>query len=293
MTTSDVSQSSLARLAEHHGLTPIGRQPTLGNYIVSLWRRRFFLVAFARSQLAASNSESRLGQLWQVLNPLLNAAVYYLVFGVILKANKGIDNYIAFLICGVFIFGFTQHTILAGAKSVTSNLGLVRALHFPRAVLPLATALEELLKTGTSLGVLAVIILFTGEPLGWSWLQLPIVIFLQMLFSAGIAFLFARLTASIRDIAQFLPFAMRIWMYLSGVMYSITAFIAQHDSYPWIDFLLRINPAAGYIELVRGSVMATAPAPALDWYLGVAWAVVALTCGFLFFWRGEASYGRG
>ena len=293
MTIGDIERSPAAVQAERAGLTPIGRQPSLTSYVASVWERRHFLAAFARSQLSADSSESRLGQLWQVLNPLLNAGVYYLIFAVILKTTSSIENYVPFLITGVFIFGFTQRVIQSGAKSITGNLGLVRALHFPRAVLPLATVFEELLKTGTSLAVLGVIVLGYREPLTWAWLQMPFVILLQLLFSAGIALVFARLTASIRDVAQFLPFAMRIWMYLSGVMYSITTFVSHHDGQEWAVILLQINPAAVYIQLARGSIMESAPAAVTDWYLGIAWAVVAFVVGFIFFWRAESSYGRG
>lgn len=288
-----MSLSPAAAEAAHYGLSPIGQKPTLRAYLVSLWDRRHFGLAFARSQLQADNSENRLGQLWQLLNPLLNAAVYYLIFHVILNASKGIQNFIAFLIVGVFTFGFTQKTILAGARSITGNMGLIRALHFPRALLPISSAIEELLRTGTSYVLLAAIVLLTGEPLSWTWLQLPAAVLLQLMFSVGVAFIFARLTASIRDVASFLPFAMRIWMYLSGVMYSITTFVNTHDSHPWIDFLLRVNPAVAYLAIIRGAFMASEPAPITYWYLALGWAVVALFGGFLFFYRGETSYGRG
>jgi teichoic acid transport system permease protein len=293
MTMTDLPRSDASRQAEQHGLTPIGRQPSLPSYVAAIWERRFFLVAFARSRLQADNSESRLGQLWQVLNPLLNAAVYYVVFGVILKAGKSIENYIPFLITGVFIFGFTQRTIASGARAITGNMGLVRALHFPRAVLPLATVFEEILKTGTSIAVLSIIVLAYHEPLTLNWLQLPVALFLQALFSAGIAFVFARLTTSYRDVAQFLPFALRIWMYFSGVMYSIQDFINSHDGNQVVAFLLKVNPAATYIDIARGSLMASHPAPVYNWYLAVGWAVVASVFGFVFFWRAEARYGRG
>lgn len=295
MTTSDLERSGPAALADRHGLTPIGQQPALRTYMASLWERRYFMITFARSRIAAENAESRLGQLWQVLNPLLNAAVYYLVFGVILGANKNIDNYIAFLITGVFIFAFTQRTIMSGSRSISGNLGLVRALHFPRAVLPFAKVIEELIKTGTSLIVLAVIVLGTGEPLTGQWLLLAPVILLQLMFSAGLALIFARLTADVRDIAQFLPFALRIWMYLSGVMYSIRLFVEDRDISPVIEWVLIGNPAAVYIELARDALMATdqTNAPIWTWYLAIGWAVVMLPLGFLFFWRAEARYGRG
>jgi teichoic acid transport system permease protein len=295
MSIGDIERSASSLLASESGLTPIGRQPSLLTYVRSLWERRYFLVAFARSHLQAENNESRLGQIWQVLNPLLNAAVYYLIFGVLFEQNTKVPNFLSYLVCGVFIFGFTQRTILAGAKSITSNIGLVRALHFPRAVLPLATATEELLKTGTSLIVLSVIILAQREPLTLNWFQLPVILLLQLLFSVGVAFFFARLTARVRDVAQFLPFAMRIWMYMSGVMYPLTALIEKLNSHglDWAAWLIRVNPAAVFIDLVRGSLMQSAPADPANWIYAVVWAVVAFAVGFLFFWRGEASYGRG
>lgn len=288
-------ESPLAAQAREHGLTPVGRQPGLGAYIPALWQRRHFLVVFARSRLEASNNANRLGQLWQVLNPLLNAAVYYLVFGVIFDAARTVENFTAFLVTGVFVFGFTQRAIMSGAKSITGNMGLVRALHFPRAVLPLSEVYEELLKTGTSLVVLAVIVLLTGEPLGLTWLQLPFAIGLQFLFSAGIAFVFARLTTSVRDIAQFLPFAMRIWLYLSGVMYPIAVLEERlrAEGFSGVAAVLGLNPAAIYIDLVRGSLMASSPAAPSDWVIGAVWAVAAFVLGFVYFWRAEARYGRG
>lgn len=293
MTVHDAAPSDQARLAAQYGLTPIGRQPALGQYIRSIWDRRHFLRAFAQSQVRAENTESRLGQVWQVLNPLLNAMVYYLVFGVILKAKNGVENYTAFLITGVFIFFFAQKTIMAGARSVSSNMELVRALHFPRAILPLASAMQELMETLLSLVVLMVIVLGTGEPLTLNWLQLPFIIALELLFCAGVGMFFARLTAYYRDVSQFLPFVLRIWMYFSGVMYSIENFTAKHDHYAWADLLLTINPANIYIQLVRGSLMATAPAPTFYWAWAVFWAVACGLIGFLFFWRAESRYGRG
>jgi len=288
-------ESPLAAQARAHGLEPVGQQPGLGAYIPALWQRRHFLVIFARSRLEASNNANRLGQLWQVLNPLLNAAVYYLVFGVIFNAARTVENFAAFLVTGVFVFGFTQRAIMSGARSITGNMGLVRALHFPLAVLPLSEVFEELLKTGTSLAVLAFIVLLPGESLALTWLQLPAAIDLQFLFSAGIAFVFARFTTSVRDIAQFLPFAMRIWLYLSGVMYPIAVLEARlrEEGFAAVAAVLSVNPAAVYIDLVRGSLMASAPAPASDWALGALWAAVAFAAGFVYFWRAEARYGRG
>src|SRR5690606_29208701 len=129
---------SLAALAKRYGLRRAIARPSMPAYLRQLWDRRHFILTYAMSRTVSKYSESALGQLWQVLTPLLNAAVYWLMFGIILGQSKNIEHYPAFLITGVMVFTFTQRTVTGGAKSISSNLSLIRALHFPRASLPLA-----------------------------------------------------------------------------------------------------------------------------------------------------------
>ena len=111
-------------------------------------------MTYATSRNVSKYSNSALGQLWQVLTPLLNAAIYFLMFGLILGANKGIENYPAFLITGMFVFTYTQRSVSSGAKAISGNLSLIRALHFPRAALPLAYTIQEFQQLLISMGVL-------------------------------------------------------------------------------------------------------------------------------------------
>src|SRR6516162_9457732 len=142
---------SLPELAARHGLTPSAARPSPLAYLKQLWQRRHFVVAFATARNMAMYSEARLGQVWQILTPLLNAAVYFLIFGVILDTKRGVPNLIAF-------------------RVINDSLPLIRALHFPRACLPLGYVLIELQQMAISVVVLVVIVLVTGEPLTWYWL---------------------------------------------------------------------------------------------------------------------------
>ncbi|MFJ2761016.1 ABC transporter permease, partial [Streptomyces prasinus] len=78
------AEDDLAALAARHGLTVSGARPTLPGYVRELWARRHFILAFSRAKLTAQYSQAKLGQLWQVATPLLNAAVYFFVFGLLL-----------------------------------------------------------------------------------------------------------------------------------------------------------------------------------------------------------------
>src|SRR6266568_134551 len=121
----------LAALAARHSLRPSSARPSLVPYLRMVWERRHFIVAYATARNVSMYTEARLGQLWQVITPLLNSGVYYLIFGVLFKANRGIGNYTAYLVTGVFIFAFTERSIVVGSSAVRANITLIRALHFP------------------------------------------------------------------------------------------------------------------------------------------------------------------
>ena len=279
-------------LAARHGLGQSGARPSLLAYMRQLWRRRHFIVAFATSKTVAMYTTARLGQLWQVLTPLLNAAVYYLIFGLLLNTSRGVGDYfIAFLVTGIFVFNFTQRSVLVGSRAISDNLGLIRALHFPRAALPLSLTLVELQQLLMSMLVLAAIVLTTGEPLTWSWLLVVPALLLQTLFNVGLCLAIARFGAKISDVSQTLPFLLRFWQYGSGVFYSITHFTASAPQ--WVQIMLKANPGAVYIDLVRDALIKDYQVDPVIWLYGVGWAVLVSAAGFVYFWKAEETYGRG
>ncbi|MFG2477028.1 ABC transporter permease [Streptomyces fagopyri] len=285
-----------AALAARYGLSVSGARPTLREYVHQLWARRHFITAFATAKLTAQYSQAKLGQVWQVMNPLLNAAVYYFIFGVLLGSKKGVPDYIPFLVTGVFIWTFTQSSIMAGTRAISGNLGLVRALHFPRAALPVSFALQQLQQLLFSMVALVVILLCFGVPVSLSWLLAVPVLVLQFTFNAGVAMVMARMGAKTPDIAQLMPFILRTWMYVSGVMWSLDKVLGKDDLPRWVMVALESNPAAVYIDLMRYALIDSFHAHQLPphvWAVATGWAVVAGVGGFIYFWKAEETYGRG
>ena len=282
-------EESVEELVARYRLRRAGARPGVVDYTRELWGRRHFIAAFSTANNAIGYSASFLGQAWQLLTPLLNAAVYYLIFGVLLHTKRGVHNYVAFLVIGIFIFTFTQTSLIGGARAISSNVGLTRVLHFPRAVLTVSSTLVALKRLVYSLIILLPIVLITGERPRWQWLLLVPAIALQSMFCLGLAFFIARIGARIPDTSQLLPFLIRTWLYVSGVFYSIQAFAADHPH--WVKVLLEINPGAVYVELVRAALI-EGPRPHHLWWLAVGWAIAVLVLGYLFFWQAEEQYGR-
>ncbi len=250
-----------AEFAAAHGLTLSSARPPAGEYLRQLWQRRHFIGGLATALNVSMYTEARLGQLWQVLTPLLNVGVYFLIFGELLHTSRGVPNYLPFLVTGVFVYNFTQRSFIIASRVMNDSLPLIRVLHFPRACLPLGYVLIELQQLLISFSVLFIIVLLTGEPLTWYWLLAIPALMLQTVFNAGGGLIMARWGAGFDDVSQLMPFIMRTWMYVSGVLFSIQSLALIHGGvlarHPRLAAVLQVNPAAVFITLIRNAVLAS------------------------------------
>ncbi|MFC9299183.1 ABC transporter permease [Streptomyces sp. NPDC057011] len=294
--TAPTTSAERAALAAAHGLTLSGARPTLPRYVAQLWGRRHFVTAYATARMQAQYSTEKLGQVWHLVTPLLNAAVYYFIFGIVMHASHGVPDYLPFLITGVFVWDFIGSSVNAGTRSVHSNLGLVRALHFPRASLPISTVVQLFQQLLVTMGALVILLLAFGQTPGPSWLLAVPTLLLMAVFAAGCAMVMARIGSKSPDVSQLMPFVLRTWMYSSGVMWSIDQMLSTDHLPHWVSLALKLNPASVYIDLMRFALIDSFPAHALPphvWPIALGWALLAGVGGFVYFWKAEEEYGRG
>lgn len=238
-------------------------------------------------ELRARHMDTVFGNFWHLLNPILAISVYYIIFGLILKIDRGIENYIAFLTVGVFVYRFIQAVINRGGLSIVKNQELVRSIHFPRAVLPISSLVTESLAFGPALLVTYGVLLLSGELPQPTWI-LPIVIFpLEAGFALGAAMIIARIATSFRDIEQILPFVFRLAFYASGILFAVDSFV---DKGPVI-LLFYLNPIYAFVTINRAAVVGWS-VPGLVVATALLSPILALTSGFFYFRAGEGSYSQ-
>jgi teichoic acid transport system permease protein len=269
-------------------LRPITTVLPTRRYLAEMWQRRDFAIAFPAEEVRAAHQDTLLGNLWHLTNPLLSVGVYYLVFDVVLNVSRGI----LWLSIGVFAFGMTNRCVLGGALSISGNQGLMRAIRFPRALLPLSVIVSRLITFGFELSVIAVLAVATGQGVGWRWLVLPLVVALHSALNLGGAFIAARLNDSFRDIQQIIPFVFRLLMYLSGVLIPIDRFVDSDRAGPVVRELVRLNPLAGLLDLYRWVFIESSSFTQAELVRVLVWAAVLLVFGFWFFRTAETRYGR-
>ncbi|CAB4680322.1 MAG: ABC transporter permease [Actinobacteria bacterium] len=278
---------SLAEYAKQNGLSKVGAREPLWSYVKHAWQRRDFAYVMALYTNQANNSRNRLGRWWMVLSPTLQAAVYGLIFGILLGGSRP-DNFIPFLITGVFLFSFLQGAYTAGANSVSNNIGLVRSLSFPRILLPINALIQQVFSLLPQVALLVVTLLVFQQQVTLNWLYLVPIILLMIVFGFGLATISARLTVHIQDLNKLNPFLTRVVFYVSGIFFSIETVLKD---YPLAMQIASWNPVYVYISLARGAMVEGYSMTAGMWIAAVAWALGLFVIGTIFFWRAEERYG--
>ncbi|MFF4652525.1 ABC transporter permease [Streptomyces sp. NPDC001380] len=283
LTGRQAGQAPPARKPEHH-LFRARRAglPHVPAYLGQLWQRRQFVHEMARSTLRAQNYTSFFGQLWLVLNPLLLGCVYYVLVDILGSGTRQHD-YFAKLLAGLFAFNFFSGCLAQCAGSVIGSSRLIMNSSFPRLLLPVTQIVIAFMRFLPSLVVFLVVHEVEGLPWSWAMAWGVPAFACVALFGAGLGFLAATVQVYFRDFANFLPYLIRIWLFLSPVLWALEDQLAKGGPKA---VLIAANPLSPMLgtwgdALVRGRF--THP----EWLAqGACWAVGAfLTGALVFMWR--------
>jgi ABC-type polysaccharide/polyol phosphate export permease len=262
--------------------------PSLRPYIRALWERRHFAAELSRSNIRAAHNDTFFGRLWLVLNPLLLAVVYFLLVDILSGAPKD-AAYFAHLLAGLFAYYFVAGCITTGASSVVGGGKLIMNTAFPRLLLPFSavrTAFYRFLPTMIVYGALHLI---AGRPLGAVLLLSVPWFVLIALFAAGVAAFVATLQVYFRDLSSFLPYFLRIWLYVSPVLWSVGQITEKFQEHH-IMWLAYLNPLYSLLGGWSDILTLGQPPTQAMFVAGTVWAVVAFVGGSLFFMSREREF---
>ena len=258
--------------------------PPLGSYVRELWRRREFAVELARTKLREQNFDTAFGQLWLVLNPLLMALVYFILVDILRASDSRNSEFFAHLVAGLFLFQIVQNSMTVGVRSVTKGGRLILNSAFPRALLPLSAVITAFMRFLPTMVIYIPIHIASGLPVNANLLWCVPIVALFLLTASGLAMLVAAAQVYFRDLSNFLPYALRIWLYVSPVLY-YTDEVPQR--YKWI---LDINPVAGLLTAWSDVLNAGNPPEAAAMLQGAAWGVGIFIAAGLFFLSREREF---
>jgi teichoic acid transport system permease protein len=256
--------------------------PQLGPYLASLWERRRFMVELAKANVRGKRSSTVLGSLWGVLDPLFAAAIYYLLFTIIREGSRPID-FLHILVAGIFMFQLVTSALTEGGSSIRQSKGLMLNSAFPRALLPIASVYQGILKFLPTIGVYVLIHVALQAPVGWGLLLLPLLFALQTVLMVGFALFTSTLVVFFNDVTNLLRYVTRLLLFTSPIIFplasipdGIRSVLAWQPLFPLF---------ASYQEIFGGDV----PDPTMILQIA-AWAFGFLLVGGWLFLRHERDF---
>ncbi len=251
-----------------------------------IWSYRSLLYMLVVRDIKSRYRNSVLGVLWSFLQPLGMMLVMTLVSGVVNASTR--PNWHIYVLSGLLAWNFFSASVVSGAGSVIANAALVKKIYFPRAVLPLSTVLSSLVNFVLALPVFLAVALVSGHRLTDALLLLPVVIVIQTVFSAGIAFFLATLNVYYRDTQFILELGMLALFFLTPIWYDLST-VTTSSNGVW---LRRLNPMASIVNMYQ-DLMYKGVATNADFILRTAaTALVVLVAGYLVFRRYSANFGE-
>jgi ABC-type polysaccharide/polyol phosphate export permease len=229
--------------------------------------RRRLVRYLVQADMKKKGADTLLGNIWWVLDPLLQMIVYVVFVAVILQASN--PDYPLFILSAILPWKWFTATVNDATSSVVSQERLIKQIQFPKIVLPVASTMAGVVGFAFGLLALALIMLFYPDRISINLLFIPVIAVVQFVFTLGFALAVSSVNVFFRDLGNVLRHVLRLWFYLSPALFSLTrlentAFMQEH---PYLMDLVRLNPFAILFESYRAVIYGTPDGgPALpDW----------------------------
>jgi ABC-type polysaccharide/polyol phosphate export permease len=250
--------------------------------VADVVRFRELIALLVARDLKVRYKRSVLGMLWTLLNPLLQMAVYTVVFSRIMRV--GVEHYSVFLLSGLLPWTFVSVGTTGSAFSLLNNQALIRKVAVPQAVYPLSVVASKGVDLCLSLVPLAVIATVVGVTPGRSWAFVPVAVIIAATFTTGLALVFSSATVFFRDMRHLIDILFQVWFYLTPVLYP-TSFLERLPGK--LSIVFKFNPAAPIVQLFQAAIFDRTFPDAATVGLAVVFAVSALAVGVYVFERTE------
>ncbi|MFD9626055.1 ABC transporter permease [Peribacillus muralis] len=216
-------------------------------------------------EIKSANSNNYLGILWEIINPMIQISIYWFVFGFIIL-NRG-EHFLPWLMAGIVVWFFVNPATTQTSKSVYSRLNMVSKMSFPMSVIPSYVIFAKLYQHLMLLGVIIILLCFTGYLPTVYIIQLPyyVAATVALLFSIGL--ITSTVSTIIRDVHNLIVSLMKVMFYLTPILWVLDA-----KEHPVILNIMKLNPLYYIVEGYRASLLGE------SWYLIEHWEYT------LYFW---------
>jgi len=246
---------------------------------------RELLLALTRRDLLLRYKQTVMGFGWAILMPVTYMIVFSLVFTRVVKLDTGVP-YPIYAYTGLLPWNFFASALRFSVGSLTANTTLVTKVYFPRELLPFTAILVSLVDFAVGAVVLAVLMIGCHVTPHWTILLVPVVVLVQVAFTAAVALLLSMGNLFYRDVKYLLEILITLWMFATSVVYPVERVGGR------LSPLLALNPMTPILDAYRALILHGQLPAAGPFGYATAVSVVLLAACWLMFHRAEFQFAE-
>jgi len=292
-----MSVTSEAPAAFRHAAARPGPLRLIGEAITDVRSRRRLVRYLVQADIKKKGADTFLGNLWWIMDPLLQMGVYVVFVSLILDVKT--KDYPLFILSAILPWKWFTTSVSDAASSVVSQERLIKQIQFPKLVLPVAATTAGVVGFVFGLIPLAAIMLLYAERISPFLLLIPVIAAAQYAFTLGVALLVSAINVFFRDLGNILRHFLRLWFYLSPALYSLSVLDSSEvfQQNPLLRTLAHANPFGVLFEAYRAVIYGTPDGPphAPDWLpllLLFGASVLLVAFGAVVFKRLEPTFAK-
>ncbi len=253
-------------------------------YFGELLQSRELLIRWIRREFGVRYTQSVLGVLWAVAQPLALMIIFSIVFSILIQVPTNNIPYPVFAYTALLPWTFFANALNFAIPSLVGNFNLVSRIYFPREILPLAAIIVSFIDFLIASLVFVALLLYYQIPLGAAVLFVPLVVLVQLIFTLAIALMASAFNVFYRDVRFLIPLLLQLWMYLCPIVYPMELIPERFRT------LYFLNPLATIIETYRRVILYDQMPDWPYFLLATAVSLLLLVVAYYYFKRVESRF---
>ncbi|WP_042143673.1 ABC transporter permease [Paucisalibacillus sp. EB02] len=208
-------------------------------------------------EIKSNNKMTYLGLAWEVINPAIQIAIYWFIFGYGIREGEEVDGdpFFQWMLSGIIIWFFFNPSIIESSKSIYQRVQMLSKMNFPMSLIPNIVIFSKFYSHIGLIIITIIILNFTGYPVTIYYLQLPVFIFATYLFIFSLSLITSTLNTFIRDLQMLLQALLRMLLYMTPILW-VTFSLPD-----WIQRVMKLNPLYYLVEGYRAALLGK------EWYI--------------------------
>lgn len=242
--------------------------------VISEQMKYFYLIRrLSLYELISSNKNNYLGMAWEIINPLIQIMIYWFVFGYGIRQRQPIEvieglhvPFLQWMLPGIIIWFFFYQSTIEASKSIYSRLKMLSKMKFPMSIIPNFVIFSKFYTHLIMLLVTMIVLQISGFNINIYYLQIVYFTFSTFMFIYALALITSTLATFVRDVQMFLQATLRMLLYLSPILWTVSTLPES------LQIIMKINPLFYVIEGYRAG------------FLGIGWYFIDQWQYTLYFW---------